>query len=369
MKKIICGLLLLSFIFTVAACGKKESGYPTDSEKPFGDYNPKDYDYSETSRYASSFSLGGDSLCAIVYLGNSEMQAENNFKAACEKYFSGLSEEDISAIKTVGDTGNERYLIIPKYENQKVIANEILPGLNGGYNRKGTIAETEGPFVLRCNISQFFADTELIFRVRKEETALCPRIGSDSKIETGVGKFTDLTDYTTVPVEKEETPSGKPDNTPFLLRLTGDEREEALLNLATAFLINADSDLNIAEDNVEAMRDAVTTAVRLLYPNAEFPYAMNETLFRQFCVTLFRKDTAETIADGKTVVYDKEASAFTVTSYAKMRPFVLEKAEYSTEDFCKMTISAANGSAKYEVSFAKENGGLGYNLIDVKPIQ
>jgi len=143
--------VLLSLIVMLTGC-KKEVEILDGSGMVY-----KDSDYR--TEYANCLPFEDtDYMWAIAFLGYGQ-EGEKNKEYYLKEYFSDLSQEEISKIVHLDFTGDEWYLIVPRYKEINNI-NSIDAEGKITEEKSETIQNGEA-FIINCNVSDLYSNVKI----------------------------------------------------------------------------------------------------------------------------------------------------------------------------------------------------------------
>lgn len=121
-------------------------------------------------------------LGAVVFIGYIEKPEElNSFLqsavSACKLDDSLLDEKNYDLCSSTGD---EYYLIIPKYENSEITVNSIELNNEGEFKKTGELITTLKPVLLKCNASDIIADSYVTIVSNDKATKFSPYISLEN---------------------------------------------------------------------------------------------------------------------------------------------------------------------------------------------
>ena len=125
--------------------------------------------WNNTNKYAKDISFKDDNqLLGVFYLGGIEQ--EYNYDVAYKYY----SKDEINAFQTIEIGGEECYLIVPRY-NAELSVYRLLMNEDGGTDKE-IIKKVKEPFFLKCNMSDIFPNSEIMFERKGKEYVYSPYI-------------------------------------------------------------------------------------------------------------------------------------------------------------------------------------------------
>ena len=145
------------------------------------------------------FSAGDDKICAIVYLGKGREQQEQQLERFFHAYMPEYTKEQMDQLPKVDNGGEEAYLIVPRYKECGLSINFLQKKENGKVEVVFDAQKPEGAFVLYCNPTQDFSNTEVNIGYRANVHVIVPHISSvDGRLEP-MQVALDLTDDSVYP--------------------------------------------------------------------------------------------------------------------------------------------------------------------------
>lgn len=124
---------------------------------------------SSETNYARKLSFTDDEqVLAIFYVGGIEEAYDYSI---IEKYY---TKSDINDFETIELEGEERYLVVPRYNNKVTISS--LTMTNDGGTATRVVKEITEPFFLNCNVSDIFSNAEINLKYNDKEYKYSPYI-------------------------------------------------------------------------------------------------------------------------------------------------------------------------------------------------
>lgn len=179
MKKMFLMLLSVMLIFGLTACDSDDVASETDKAP------------------ATEVVWGDGEIYAMALLGYSGAFAEGEFDEEIDGYLE-LYVPELSAadIHRVDATGDENYLIIPRFEGLVTVSALDMPSESGEASVGEVLDQFEAvPFVLTCNVSDIYGNALVTVEADGEVATFEPRISlmDGSLIVSGDGQ--DITKY------------------------------------------------------------------------------------------------------------------------------------------------------------------------------
>lgn len=130
------------------------------------------------------FEEGDDKICAIAYMGNNGVAHEENLTAFYSKYFPSIESDNWLVLPEFNCGGGECYLVIPRYRDSVAYVNFLNTTLDGTIGvEKSEVVEHEA-FLVYCNVSPEFANSEVHFLYGESQFVVVPRLSAvDGRIE------------------------------------------------------------------------------------------------------------------------------------------------------------------------------------------
>jgi hypothetical protein len=125
--------------------------------------------WNNTNKYAKDITFKDNTkLLGIFYLGGIE---QDYIYDLVYKYY---SKDDINKFENIELGGEECYLIVPRY-NIKVSVYKLSMNEDGGTDKE-LVKTVKEPFFLKCNISDIFPNSEILFEHKGKEYTYSPYI-------------------------------------------------------------------------------------------------------------------------------------------------------------------------------------------------
>lgn len=179
MKKITIFVMVMVLTGALlSACGKNEE----KSQKTV-----KQHDYYKVTDDSE------EDLAALFFLGCNQEQIEETANGLLDKYNMSKEEaEEIDYEMVNVDNGNERYLILPKYEGATIQVHSVKLNDQGNLVVDKELLTTDKPVVVQCNISDIVPSSQITVTSEDKSVVFNPAISlKDGKIVEFEGVFTE----------------------------------------------------------------------------------------------------------------------------------------------------------------------------------
>lgn len=139
------------------------------------------------------FEEGDDKICAIAYMGDTGAETEENLTAFYAKYFPNISSDSWDILPEIDCGGGQCYLVIPRYKDAVAYVNTMETTLDGQIQVATSEVVKEEAFLVYCNVSPDFPNSEVHFLYGEKHLVVVPRLDEKSGHVEPVQVALDLT--------------------------------------------------------------------------------------------------------------------------------------------------------------------------------
>ena len=150
MRKWISVACTVVLLLAVAACSSPFTLEPETEPVSAGrTYVITSQTHQGLDAMTDSISWQDNSLCVVEYLGGRSTY-NNRLQSVYRSYFSAISESDFSAMQKVDLGGNDVYLVVPRFDLERISVFSIAVDSNGKSHILRQVTDSPEAFLLLC---------------------------------------------------------------------------------------------------------------------------------------------------------------------------------------------------------------------------